>query len=136
MGDPVPSIRLTDVSQKEPRRKIRNPAPRPEIVDQRRDFAARLVQPGNLLLFLGTALLYAFAFQLLTQQPLEHFGFGLVAFMSHYQEVPEMAGFEPLNYETGYDLMAATVISGVAMIHYYFDSFIWKVRDRGTQAGL
>ncbi len=104
--------------------------------DQRRDIAARLVKPGNLLLFLGTALLYAFAFQLLTQQPLEQFGFGLVALMSHYQDVPETSGFEPMSYEVGYEMMAAIVINSVAMVHYYFDSFIWKVRERETQAGL
>jgi len=104
--------------------------------DQRRAIASRLVQPGNLLLFLGTGLLYAFAYQLLTQQPLELFGFGVVALMSHYQDVPETSGFEPMSYEVGYDMLAAIVINSVAMVHYYFDSFIWKVRDRETQAGL
>ncbi len=109
---------------------------RREKQDQFRGVASRLVRPGNILLFLGASALYAVAFHLLTRQPVEQFGFGLLTFMSHYQDVSDASNIEPLTYQEGYDLMAATVISSVAMIHYYFDSFIWKVRDRGVQSGL
>jgi hypothetical protein len=37
---------------------------------------------------------------------------------------------------SSYQLFAATMINAVAVVHYYFDSFIWKVRDAKIQTGL
>jgi len=33
-------------------------------------------------------------------------------------------------------LLGEALISAIAVIHYYFDSFIWKVRDEHVQEGL
>jgi hypothetical protein len=35
-----------------------------------------------------------------------------------------------------YELFAMAMVDAVAMVHYYFDSFIWKVSDRTVQEGL
>ena len=91
---------------------------------ERRDAVAGLVRPGRIIAFVFACLVYAFLFQLISGQPLDRFGFGVVNFVGG------------LNYDEAYHVYAETVISLAAVTHYYFDSFIWKVRDRTTQGGL
>lgn len=88
------------------------------------DRVAVLVTPGHIAWFLVACVMYAFLFQLIAGQPLERFGFGVVNFVGQ------------LNYDQAYHVYAETVVSLAALTHYYFDSFIWKVRDERTQGGL
>lgn len=85
---------------------------------------AKLVSPGRLIRFIVACLLYAVAFQLLSGQPLERFGFGLVNFSAR------------LSLDVSYHVYAESVFSIMALTHFYFDSFIWKVREERTQDGL
>ena len=85
---------------------------------------ANLVSPGHIMRFVVACLIYAIAFQLLSGQPLERFGFGLVNFAGR------------LNFGTDYHVYAESVFSIMALTHFYFDSFIWKVREVKTQGGL
>lgn len=79
-------------------------------------------------------LAYAVFFQLLLLRPLDEFGFGLASFVL---QTDLSAGMEaPSLPAKAYDLYATTIISSTALTHYYFDSFIWKVRDEKTQEGL
>jgi hypothetical protein len=41
-----------------------------------------------------------------------------------------------LSVEAGYGLYAGLLIFSTQLLHYYFDSFIWKVRDKKVQASL
>lgn len=100
------------------RRKTDSPEARPTT------FASKLVSPGHVIRFLIACLLYAVAFQLLSGQPLERFGFGLLDFSARFQ-----MGLD-------YHVYAEAVFSIMALTHYYFDSFIWKVREERTQTGL
>lgn len=84
----------------------------------------KLVSPGRIVRFLLACLVYAAAFQLLSGQPLERFGFGLVNFAGR------------IEYDRAYHVYAESVFSVVALTHYYFDSFIWKVREESVQGGL
>jgi hypothetical protein len=68
-------------------------------------------------------------------QPLDQFGFGIFNFMAVYGDVPSM-GMNGISQQTGYDLFAATMVQVFPVTHYYFDSFIWKVRDVQVQQGL
>ena len=86
--------------------------------------AEQLVSPGRILRFVVACLIYAVAFQLLLGQPLERFGFGLVNFAGR------------IDLDNAYHVYAESVFSVVALTHYYFDSFIWKVREQSTQSGL
>jgi len=76
---------------------------------------------------------YAFFYQLIILNPLDEFGFGISNFLATQGEIPIKEG---TSSSRAYDLYAATVVNSVAVIHYYFDSFIWKVSDAKTQEGL
>jgi len=101
--------------------------------DNVRKLLANVARPGNVKVFILLGLLYAAAFSLLVGKELDEFAFGLVSVP--YDSLPEL-GISELVDMSGYQLFAATLINAVAMIHYYFDSFIWKVRDTKVQAGL
>ena len=92
--------------------------------ERERPAVSSLVQPGHWLRFCVACLIYAVAFQLLSGQPLERFGFGVVNFGAQAR----LSG--------DYHVYAEAVFSIVAFTHFYFDSFIWKVRETTTQGGL
>lgn len=94
-----------------------------------------LVQPGHVLFFIGTGLVYAFLFHVLTGGGLIPWGFGLLHFPDLYRAIPAFS-WPSLSSNEGYALISAAMIEAFALTHYYFDSFIWKVSDRRTQAGL
>ena len=68
-------------------------------------------------------------------QPLETFGFGVFEFNTVYQAIPEL-GVGQFSERQMYELFATAMVDAVAMVHYYFDSFIWKVSDKRVQEGL
>ena len=95
----------------------------------------RWMLPGSVKAFLLMGFIYAVFYHLLTAQPLEQFGFGVVNFLENYPGHPE-SRYEGMTPQVGYELFAATIINSTGLIHYYFDSFIWKVSDTKTQEGL
>ena len=95
-----------------------------------------LVRPRNIIAFLLMCFFYAVLYQLITAQPLEVFGFGAIEFMTDYAApIPEL-GKAGYTQRQGYELFAALLIQSAALVHYYLDSFIWKVRDKKVQEGL
>lgn len=95
----------------------------------------RQLRRGNVAVYCLAAALYALVFQLITLGPLDEFGFGLFVFVEEYRAIPAH-GIEAMPHWLGYHMFAEALLSGVAVVHYYFDSFIWKVRDRTVQEGL
>jgi hypothetical protein len=73
---------------------------------------------GNLKAFLLICAAYAMVFHALTEGLVRDFGFGLVGF------------------NTNFDLFSYSLLSSFALIHYYYDAFIWKVRKKEVQEGL
>lgn len=110
---------------------------RKSVAGQADGLSRRLFGSGGLWKFVGLSLLYALVFQLLVGQPrpLETFGFGEVDFDVLYRAIPELGLGEFTSRET-YGLFATAMVDVVAMVHYYFDSFIWRVSDRRVQEGL
>ena len=94
----------------------------------------RWVPPRTIFAFVLMCAVYAVAFALITRYPLDQFGFGVLHFMAVYQETPSYG--EPMTSDTAYQLFAAMVVNAAAMVHYYFDSFIWRVSEKTTQEGL
>lgn len=103
--------------------------------EKSRFWVLRQLRAGNLLVFFVAGLLYAVCFQLATQSPLDEFGFGWLHFADHYQAIPEH-GIDAMPHWLGYHMFTEALINTVAVVHYYFDSFIWKVRDQRIQEGL
>jgi len=99
-------------------------------------FISRLVRPGHLWVFLAACLIYTFIYQALTAKPLDVFSFGFLNFPELYQTAIPEHGMYGMSKQTGYDLFAAMLLQATALMHYYFDSFIWKVRDVNVQKGL
>ncbi len=85
--------------------------------------------------FVGVCLIYAVIYQLVLGRPLDEFGFGIFNFMNHYGDIPR-PGYLSLTSKEGADLYLAVVIASPGLLHLYYDSFIWKVRDAKSQAGL
>ncbi len=56
-------------------------------------------------------------------------------FPNLYQAIPSL-GLDPMSPDEGFGLVANAFLNSLGMTHYYFDSFIWKVRDRRIQGGL
>jgi hypothetical protein len=101
-----------------------------------RGFVAMLSRPGNVLAFLVLLLSYAVVIQLLTRQPIDELGFGVISFMSvQYESIPAH-GIPALSGRSGYELAILTVINTMGVLHVYYDSFIWKVRDGRISKGL
>jgi hypothetical protein len=96
---------------------------------------ARVARPGNVALFVLLGLIYAVAFALLVGNELTDFGLGMLNFEVPYDSLPEL-GLGRVVDLSHYQIFATTMINAIAIVHYYFDSFIWKVRDTKIQAGL
>jgi len=94
-----------------------------------------LTRPSNLLAFVAIGLVYTIAYGFLNGNSVEELGFGVVSFMTPYKAIPEH-GLPAMSYETGTEIFVLALTSSVALTHYYYDSFIWKVRDTKVQAGL
>ena len=84
--------------------------------------------------FLGMGFVYVLIYQLLLMRPLDEFGFGVVHFMRIGPQ--PRPGMNDPDRAAAYDLFAMTLIQAIPVTHYYFDSFIWKVRDSKIQKGL
>ncbi len=100
----------------------------------REGFWSRVTGPGRLRWFVAGGVVYAVAFQLVINRPLDEFGFGVVNF-APYPAIPEF-DIPALDYQAGYGLFSQMMIYTYGLMHYYLDSFIWKVTDRQTQRGL
>jgi len=95
-----------------------------------------LLQPRHVLAFVALSALYALFFQLIARQPLSEFGFGLNNFSEVYgTPIPEH-GMQTMSEEASYHMYAGTIIYTTQLLHYYIDSFIWKVRDKKVQSAL
>jgi hypothetical protein len=97
-------------------------------------FWSRVSGKGRLKWFLLCGGAYAVVVQLLIQRPLDEFAFGVVNF-APYQAIPAF-NLPALDATAGYELFAYTIVASYGMIHYYVDSFIWKVQDKKVQGGL
>ena len=94
-----------------------------------------MVKSGNIWFFILISFVYAALYQLAIFEPLEAFGFGVVRWSDIYR--PVMApGLEGMDPSLSFHLHTELMITGFALTHYYFDSFIWKVRDSQVQGGL
>ena len=106
---------------------------------QRRGLLAHLARPGKVIPFwipfLSLAAVYAVVFNMIVGRGLEEFGFGVVNIMLPYDNLAEL-GLRRLSGAQRFDWFAGTVIQSAALVHYYFDSFIWKVREANVQSGL
>ncbi len=81
-------------------------------------------------------LAYSVFFQLLAGQPLYDFGIGIFNVSNVYdQAIPEL-GLKALTRSESFEIYAALLINLGGLLHYYTDSFIWKVRDKKVQADL
>ena len=94
-----------------------------------------LVKSGNVKFFVVVCVIYALLYQLAIMQPLETFGFGVIRWSEVYRPIPELGMTSP-DPTLSYHLYSELMITGFALTHYYFDSFIWKVRDTSVQDGL
>ena len=100
----------------------------------RRGFGRLLAGEGRLRWFLLGGIAYAMLFQLLINRPLDEFGFGVVNF-APYPALP-LFNLPALDYAGSFALWSTMVVYLAGMMHYYVDSFIWKVRDEQVQGGL
>ncbi|MDG2129814.1 MAG: hypothetical protein P8K08_17570 [Fuerstiella sp.] len=98
-------------------------------------FAARLVRPGNVTLFVLGGLFYAILVHTLTGGQIGAFIFGWLNYPTLYEAIPAL-GLAEWTPGEGYAFVSLAVLNTLGMTHYYFDSFIWKVSDRRIQEGL
>ncbi len=99
-------------------------------------WAAALVRPANLQVFVAGCVLYAFAYQLIIGQSLEVFGFGSFHLQEQYGTPIRYLADTQMNQVAAYDLFAAAIVELTSLTHFYLDSFIWKVSDAQTREGL
>jgi hypothetical protein len=84
--------------------------------------------------YLLGGLLYAGFFQMLINRPMDEFGFGVVDF-APYPAITQL-NLPALDYAASYQLWSLTLVYLAGVLHYYVDSFIWKVRDPKVQERL
>jgi hypothetical protein len=92
-------------------------------------------RPSGITAFVMLGLSYAVVYNLVTGSGLEMFGFGLADFMLDFDSLRELNAKQSAAVDR-YDAFASGLIYSLAITHYYFDSFIWKVRESSTQVGL
>ena len=95
---------------------------------------SRMVGSGRMHWFLLGAVAYAVLFQVLINRPLDEFGLGVVNF-APYPAIKQF-NLPALDYAASYELWTQMMVYVAGMMHYYVDSFIWKVRDKQVQDGL
>lgn len=100
----------------------------------KRGLWTRLVGERRWVLFVLGGIAYAGIFQLLINRPMDEFGFGVVNF-APYPAI-EQFNLPALGYHGSFELWSIMVVYIAGMMHYYVDSFIWKVRDKQVQEGL
>lgn len=81
-------------------------------------FLSYLARPGNFKIFLLVCAASSLVWFILTEGHLRNLGFGLFGF------------------GVNFDLFSYSLVSSVAMIHYWYDAFIWKVRQPQIRLGL
>ncbi len=109
-----------------------------EQTGERRGLLATLVRPGYGVVFVLFCLLYAMLFNLLSGRPFHYFGFGLPwlrNLTAGYDAIPQLQ-MDRLNPQSGIEIVALALLSLPGLLHLYYDSFIWKVRDTKIQTGL
>lgn len=106
------------------RRKVEQEGRKPSWV-------ASLVRPGNTLAFVAIGVLYAVIYQVVRGRPLDEFSFGLFSFMTYSSKPLEIS-----DQLMGSELVMVALLLLPGTLHLYFDSFIWKVRDKHVQGGL
>lgn len=99
-----------------------------------RESLLKLLRSRRTITFVALGVLYVLFYQLLLLRPLDELGFGIVNFMGVGPQ--PRPGMNDVSRATAYDLFAITLIQALPVTHYYFDSFIWKVRDAKVQQGL
>lgn len=97
--------------------------------------AGSLWKVWHVATFVGLLAVYAIVYQLIKRGPLEEFSFGLLSIMAQYPAISEV-GLASMSPQTRLELLLLVLISVPGMLHLYYDSFIWKVRDRRSQVGL
>ncbi|MCA9510441.1 MAG: hypothetical protein KC560_07020 [Myxococcales bacterium] len=89
---------------------------------------SRMFDRGGLAYFLGAAVFYAAAYQVIVGGSLADFGFGF------------LSGGEPLGTRHQVPLLVELQILALPevfqLLHFYVDSFIWKVSDKRVQQSL
>jgi hypothetical protein len=98
-------------------------------------FVSWLVRPRHIPAYVLLLAGYAVIYQLMAGRPLDELGFGAVSLASHYEAVPEVK-IGAMSIATGQELFLLTLLNVPGMLHLYYDSFIWKVRDARSQKGL
>lgn len=96
----------------------------------------RFLTAGRAWAFLGICATYAVLFQIIADGHLEHFFFGAFRFPDELARPLTALGLSDWNEQTAYGYFAVALTSVVAFTHFYFDSFIWRVRDPKTREGL
>jgi hypothetical protein len=99
-------------------------------------FIEWLVRPGHVAGFLVVCLAYAVLYQLVTLQPLSSFGFGALDFGERQAAPIASLGAAASSARSVDELYVALVLNFVPLLHYYVDSFIWRVSDARVQEGL
>lgn len=95
---------------------------------------SRMTGQGRMRWFLLGGIAYAIIFQLLINRPLDEFGLGVVNF-APYPAINQF-NLPALDYAASYALWTQMMVYVSGIMHYYVDSFIWKVRDKQVQEGL
>ena len=94
-----------------------------------------MVGSKRVWVFAAVSLVYAALFQIVLMEPLEVFGFGIFR-ISEVERTIESLKAVGMTDAMWQGLYAEILVAGFGMTHFYFDSFIWKVRDKKVQKGL
>lgn len=101
-------------------------------------FIKRFLSFGHISAYLGLLLVYTLLYQVVRDRPFSEFNFGVdfLVFMQPYMQAIPEAGIDAMSEKNALSFVFFMFVETVALIHYYYDSFIWKVSNKKTQKGL
>ncbi|MEZ6048157.1 MAG: hypothetical protein R3C11_21790 [Planctomycetaceae bacterium] len=101
-------------------------------------FIKRFLSFGHISAYVAMLLVYTLLYQIVRDKPYSEFNFGIdfLVFMQPYMRAIPEAGLDAMSEKTALSFVFFIIVETVATIHYYYDSFIWKVSNKKTQKGL
>ena len=109
---------------------------RRKTTDEKPGLLSFVVRPGNAVVFVSFLMAYAVVIQMIGGRSFDELTFGLVTSMTNQYPAVSSIGVGAFTTGAGDATIGTIIVSIPGLLHLYYDSFIWKVREKKIHGGL